>query len=236
MFYKTLYIKVVLRFYTESMAQLSIQLSSRDSFGKGSAKKLRKEGYVPCVISSSKGDVVHASLKANVISKLVESPNFFSNVLEATVEGGKKPIKVLPIKVDFHPVSGSALHVDFVEVSGSKVEVKVPVSVVGTDKAPGLKKGGKLNFVRYHVPLFCKVDSIPTKVEVNISSFGIGRSIFLSNVSLPTGCEMVHDCLILSIIGRGRKEKAEEEQVAAASAAASSASSTSTSAKATATK
>jgi large subunit ribosomal protein L25 len=198
-----------------------LDLVSRTRFGKGDAKKLRKEGFIPCVISSSEFSSVSVSVQKKVVDKLVQNPAFFATVFEGeiSIEGKNKKVKFLPKNVDFHPVSSGVLHIDFIHADKNTVVVDVPVKIVGADKCAGLKKGGKLNLVKYHVPLECDIKSIPEKVEINISNFGIGRSFFLSKLELPKGAKMAYDCLILSITGRGRKEKEEAEAAAVAATA-----------------
>jgi large subunit ribosomal protein L25 len=195
------------------MLPLNIDFKERANFGKGGAKKLRKEGEVPCVVSSNKFGPISLSLPKSLVDKMVQSSRFLAHIFEANlkIEGKSKSIKLIPIKVDFHPVNASVLHIDFKHVAEKTVVAQVPVKIIGADKSPGLKRGGKLNLVRYHVPLKCNIDKIPENVSVNISKFGVGRSFFLSNVKFEKGIEMAYDCLILSITGRGRKDKAEGE-------------------------
>jgi large subunit ribosomal protein L25 len=196
------------------MLPLNIEFKARAGFGKGSAKKLRKEGEVPCAISSTKLGAIHVSLSKKIVDKMVQSSRFFAEVIDVSVivNGKSESIKIIPLNVNFHPVNGSVLHIDFNHITSNIVVAEVPVKIIGADKAPGLKRGGKLNLVRYHVPLKCEINKIPEKVEVNISTFGVGRSYFLSNIKFDKGVEMAYDCLILSITGRGKKDKAEEAQ------------------------
>jgi large subunit ribosomal protein L25 len=203
------------------MLPLNVEFKARASFGKGSAKKIRKEGEVPCVMSSVKFGATSVALSKKIADKMVQSSRFFAEIhnVKVNINGKNEAIKIIPLSVDFHPVNNSILHIDFNHVIGDEVIALVPVKIVGADKAPGLKKGGKLNLVRYHVPLKCKIESIPQNVEVNISTFGVGRSIFLSSVKFEKDVQMAYDCLILSITGRGKKEKAEDEAQAAQAAA-----------------
>jgi large subunit ribosomal protein L25 len=163
------------------------------------------------VISSVKLGPISVSLPRKTVEKLVQNSRFFALIHEVEVEVNTKveKIKVIPIGIDFHPVNNSVLHVDFAHVLGDTVMAQVPVKIVGADKSPGLKKGGKLNLVKYHVPLKCDTNNIPEAVEVNVASFGVGRSLFLSSIKLQAGAEMAYDCLVLSITGRGKKDKAE---------------------------
>jgi large subunit ribosomal protein L25 len=196
------------------MLPLKVEFEARKSFGKGSAKKLRKDGGVPCAISSTEFGAIHVSLSKKIVDKMVQSSRFFAEVLDVNldVNGKKEAMKIVPLNIDFHPVNGSVLHIDFNHITSNTFVADVPIKIIGADKAPGLKKGGKLNLVRYHVPLKCELGKVPQNVEVNISTFGVGRSYFLSNIKFDKGVEMAYDCLILSITGRGKKDKAEEAE------------------------
>jgi len=188
-----------------------LTLQTRKDFGKKSAHKLRKEGKTPCTVTSNEVGALHYSMDSKQLERLTKHSNFFAKVISITaeVEGKKKNLQILPSKVDFHPVNEEILHVDFLHITSKEVEVKVPVKIIGADKAPGLKKGGKLNLVRYHLPLKAGINSIPELIEINIASFGIGKSLFLSNLVLPKGVKPAYDCLVLSITGRGKKDKEE---------------------------
>lgn len=188
-----------------------LTLNTRKDFGKKSAHKLRKEGKTPCTVTSNELGALHYSLDSKQILRLTKHANFFANLISisAEVAGKKKSLQILPSKIDFHPVNEEILHIDFLHITSKEVQVQVPVKIVGADKAPGLKKGGKLNLVRYHLPLKAELKSIPEVIEINIATFGIGKSLFLSNLILPKGVKIAYDCLVLSITGRGKKEKDE---------------------------
>lgn len=194
-----------------------LELNKRVDFGKKSAHKLRKLGNIPCTITSNEIGALHYYVKQAVMKKLTKSASFFATIINVVVdiEGKQKKLSIIPTKIDFHPVEDFILHIDFLHVTSNEVLVKVPVKLLGLDKAPGLKKGGKLNLVRYHLPLKASVSSVPKNIEINISTFGIGKSLFLSNLILPKGVKMAHDCLILSITGRGKKDKDPEVAPAA---------------------
>jgi large subunit ribosomal protein L25 len=200
-------------------------LSQRSDFGKRNAKKIRKNGGVPCIITSSSYGAISVLIEAGVVSKLVENNNFLAMTFDSKVKtaSGEQIIKIIPSKVDFHPVNGHVLHIDFLHITQDSLMVQVPVLIVGADKSAGLKRGGKLNLVRYHLPLICSLGSVPRQIEVNVSSFGIGRSVFLSSIALPNGVKMAYDCLVLSVTGRGKKEKGEDEAAAASAASAAAA-------------
>lgn len=188
-----------------------LEFNVRSEFGKKSAHKLRKEGKVPCTVTSNTEGALHYFIEAKEAEKLTKCNNFFAKPIKIStlVKGKKATLEIIPVKIDFHPVNDTILHIDFSHITSEEISLLVPVKIIGADKASGLKKGGKLNLVKYHLPLKSDVKSIPKEIEINISTFGIGKSLFLSNLVLPKNVKMQYDCLILSITGRGKKEKDE---------------------------
>jgi large subunit ribosomal protein L25 len=52
----------------------------------------------------------------------------------------------------------------------------------------GLRRGGILNIVRHEIELDCAVDTIPSRLSVDLSGLDIGDSVHISAVALPEGC------------------------------------------------
>jgi large subunit ribosomal protein L25 len=201
------------------------EIEKRETFGKRSARKTLQAGFIPATLTSSTLGPIHFSIKTKIMEKMIKSPAFFATALEIdiskfTSKENTGNIKILPKFIDFHPVNDYPIHIDFIHIQKETAILLIPIEITGADKASGLKKGGKLNIARYHVLLECDLSNIPEKIEINISGFGIGRSVFLSKIDLPKGCRLVKDYLILSIIGRGRKEKEEEAAAPTAAVAA----------------
>ena len=67
------------------------------------------------------------------------------------------------------------------------VTVDIPVQFLNEEDCAGLKEGGTLNVVRYTVEVNCPANSIPEHFEVDLTPFGIGDSVNISNVALPEG-------------------------------------------------
>ena len=189
-----------------------LELQERTEFGKGSAKKLRKNGFTPVVVSSVELGSVCASISSKVLFKLIENPSFLNTLFQVQV--GNKKIDVVAKKVEFDPLTSKPIHVDFIHNSTKTVVVPVPIKILGMDVSVGLKRGGKMNVISYSIPISASTNKIPPFIEVDISKFGIGRSIFAAALKLPDGCSLVKDCLVLSIIGRGKQDKGEEASAA----------------------
>ena len=91
-------------------------------------------------------------------------------------------------------LNGLPIHVDFMRVSArQKVEVFVPVAFLNADESKGLKMGGTLVEVRPEVELRVPANAIPDHIEVDLTEFGIGDVINISDVELPAGTKPTID-------------------------------------------
>jgi len=62
------------------------------------------------------------------------------------------------------------------------------VTFVNHEMSIGLRRGGILNIVRHEIELDCAVDTIPSRLSVDLSGLDIGDSVHISAVALPAGC------------------------------------------------
>lgn len=169
------------------MSEIStLGASARDRAGKGSARAARREGLVPAVIYGDKQDPISINLTLRELEKLLTKPGFFSHLLDVDVAGTKH--RVLPRDLQQHPVTDKPLHVDFLRVSASsELTVDVPVEFDNEEASPGLRRGGVLNVVRHSVEVYCRADSIPEKITIDLTGLQIGDSVHISAVTLPDG-------------------------------------------------
>ncbi len=191
---------------------VALQAKTRDEFGTGPARTLRKEGWVPIVIYGKNKETVSLSVEEKEITKLYRKPRFISSVIE--ISAGSKKYKVLPKEVQLHPTTELVRHADFVFLEDKIQKAEIPILFEGKDKAPGVKKGGFFNIVRRTVKIYCPVSSIPREIIVDVGNMQIGRSLRASKISLPEGCSLVAktDFIVASIVGRAGKDSDEETQ------------------------
>lgn len=191
----------------------------RSDFGKGAAKKLRKSGFLPAVVLLKEFGSVSVSICSSQMTKLISDYSFKNTVFDAVISpiGDKeRKCKIIVSSIDFDPVTSKPMHIDFTEADGDSVIVPVPLKIVGKDVSPGVKRGGKINVVSYSILLNCPIGSVPKFIEIDISKFGIGRSLFASSIALKDGITLSRDCLVLSIIGRGKQDKEDTSDATAA--------------------
>ncbi len=161
------------------MKTVSLSGSPRENVGKKDAKRLRKQGMVPCVAYGGK-EQVHFYLDERDFLKLLFTPE--SNIIKIII-GDNKEIDTLLQDVQYHPVSDKVLHADFIEFSTDKpVKTSIPVNAIGT--APGVLKGGSMKVLMRRLAVMAIVTDIPNYIEVDISKMEIGDTVMVKDLKL----------------------------------------------------
>ncbi|RYE09573.1 MAG: 50S ribosomal protein L25/general stress protein Ctc [Hyphomicrobiales bacterium] len=159
---------------------------ARSGVGKGAARALRREGWIPAVIYGDKKDPLPISISYNEAMKSIYAGGFLSHVINVEVDGTAH--RVIPRDYQLDVVKDKALHVDFLRVGpNTKLNVSVAVHFVNQEESPGIKKGGVLNIVHHTLDLVCPASSIPEAITIDLTGKEVGDSIHLSSIDLPKG-------------------------------------------------
>ena len=111
------------------MSTETIKAETRTEFGKGAARRIRRENKIPAVIYGHGNDPVHLTMPGHETMMAIKHGGA-NAVLEIEVDGTTQLALTKAVQVD--PVRRVLEHVDFVAVKrGEKVTVDVPVVVVG---------------------------------------------------------------------------------------------------------
>ncbi len=171
---------------------ISISAETRDRAGKGVARAQRRAGRVPAVIYGNKQEPIMISLEGREVKKLIQSPQFFTQIFEVGVGGERH--QVLARDLQLHPVTDQPLHVDFLRFNeNTRIALSIPVVFENEEDSPGLKRGGVLNIVRREVELLCSPLNIPGELAFNLEGLEIGDSLHISAIDLPEGVATTTD-------------------------------------------
>jgi large subunit ribosomal protein L25 len=190
--------------------EVKIAAETRDEFGKGAARRSRREGKVPAVLYGHGTDTRHLSLPGHDLMLALKTPNVLIR-LEGLKSGGEI---ALPKAVQRDPVKGFIEHVDLVLVRrGEKVTVEVPVRVTG-EIAPG---DGLLDQQLVQVSVEAEATHIPQAIEVDVEGMEVGTAVHAGDLTLPRGVtlQVEPETLILHVIARQAEEEPEEAAEAA---------------------
>ena len=159
----------------------------RTGTGKGAARQARRDGMVPGIVFGGDTDPTPINLPFNKLLKMLRAGRFKSTLFNMKIEG-YEDVRVICRDVQRHIVKDLPTHVDFMRLKrATKINLFIPVEVVGEDVSPELKKGGVLTLVRPEVELIVTAGDIPNNITIDVSEVEIGDSVTISSVKLPSG-------------------------------------------------
>jgi large subunit ribosomal protein L25 len=185
--------------------EVHIAAQARDEFGKGAARRIRREGLVPAVLYGHGTETRHLTLPGHQLMLALKTPNVL-----LYLEGlGKGSEIALPKAVQRDPIKNVLEHVDLILVRrGEKVTVEIPIRVIG-EIAPG---DAMLDQQLVQIPLEAEATNIPQGIDVDVEGMEIGSAVHASDLKLPRGVSLQVDpeTLVLHVVAR-QTEAPEEE-------------------------
>ncbi|OAH14124.1 50S ribosomal protein L25/general stress protein Ctc [Streptomyces jeddahensis] len=196
------------------MSEVKITAATRTEFGKGAARRIRRDNKVPGVLYGHGSDPLHLTLPGHDLLLALRTPN----VLISLDIDGKTSELAIPKAVQRDPLKGFLEHVDLLLVKrGEKVSVEIPVQTEG-ELAPG---GNLLEHVLNALPVEAEATHIPESVSVSIEGLEAGASVLAKDITLPNGVTLAvdEDAVVLQVLAAQAEEApegAEEEGAEAA--------------------
>jgi len=184
--------------------EVRITAEPRTEFGKGAARRVRRERKVPAVLYGHGTPPRHISLPGHDLMLALKTPNV---LLSLDLDGGSE--LALPKDVQRDPVKGFLEHVDLILVRrGEKVVVEVPVVVTGQPTSDGL-----LDTSLTALPVEAEATHIPTEFTVDVEGLGVGDAVHARDVDLPAGVTLAvdGDAVVLHVMAAPSAEEVEAE-------------------------
>ncbi len=164
----------------------------RAATGTGSARKTRRDGWIPGILYGGGAEPAAIQLKANEINKAYVRGRLRPQLAKIDVPGEDGQQPVIPRDVQIHPVKGMPIHIDFLRVDdNTRIDVEIPVRFINEEESPGLKRGGVLNVVRHVIDVYAPATSIPDHFDVDVGELDIGDAAHVSVIALPAGVTLV---------------------------------------------
>jgi large subunit ribosomal protein L25 len=183
-----------------------IKAEARTEFGKGAARRIRREDKVPAVIYGHGNDPIHVTLPGHDTMMALKHGGA-NALLELDIEG--KTQLALTKQVQIDPIKRHLEHVDFVAVvKGEKVTVEVPVHLNGEAARETLVVTENAT-----IQLEAEATHIPEYIEVDIEGAVAGTQILASDLTLPSGSTLLLDpeTLIVNITEMQSQEALDAE-------------------------
>lgn len=167
---------------------MKLHTLKRAAGAKGAINKLRREGYIPCVLYAR--EKAGETLAVNAVEfqshmRQVKSGHLPTTVFTLVDELGQKR-NVLVKEIQYNPVNYAVVHLDFLElVKGHKINVKVPIECTGQVDCVGVKLGGVLRQVIRHALVRCLAQDLPSHFELDVKQLGLRQSKRIKDLQIP---------------------------------------------------
>ncbi|MFI6037610.1 50S ribosomal protein L25/general stress protein Ctc [Streptomyces sp. NPDC051315] len=196
------------------MSEVKLAAETRTEFGKGAARRIRRDNKVPGVLYGHGSDPLHLTLPGHELLLALRTPN----VLISLDIDGKSTELAIPKAVQRDPLKGFLEHVDLQLVQrGETVTVEIPVQTEG-ELAAG---GNLLEHVLNALPVEAEATHIPEAVTVSVEGLSAGASIHAKDITLPKGVTLAvdEDAVVLQVLAAQAEEAPEGGEAAGEEAA-----------------
>ena len=174
------------------MSSEKIVAEKRTEFGKGAARRIRRENKIPAVVYGHGADPIHLTLPGHATMMALKHHGA-NALLELDIDGKKQLALTKQVQVD--PIRRVIEHIDFVAVKkGEKVTVDVPVHLVGDAAADTLVVTDNTT-----VQVEAEATHIPETIEVDIEGAEAGTQILAGQITLPKGTSLLSDPELLVV-------------------------------------
>ena len=183
---------------------LKLVAEKRTQFGKGAARKIRRDHKIPAVMYGHGAEPVHITLPGHDTMMALKTANA---LLTIVVDGDEQMALAKDVQRD--PIKPVIEHVDLVIVrKGEKVTVDVPVHLEG-EAAPETV----VTLDAQTLQLEVEATHIPENLVVSVEGLEAGTQIKAADVELPRGATLVVDeeTLVVNVTQQISQEELESE-------------------------
>jgi large subunit ribosomal protein L25 len=173
----------------------------RDTRGKNENRRLRVAGKIPVVVYGGGSESLAAAAELRDLAAVLRTDSGVNSVFSLDIPGVGINDVIFQAR-QIHPITGRLVHADLRRFSkGEKIEMTVPVVLVGTAK--GLEvEGAVLSQAMREVKVLCEPANTPDSIEVDVSDLDAGHSLHISDLKVGAGMEIMEDAeaVVASIV------------------------------------
>ncbi|HVF28259.1 MAG TPA: 50S ribosomal protein L25 [Pyrinomonadaceae bacterium] len=187
--------------------QITVRAERREGRGKNDSRRLRSRGMVPLTVYGGEGEAVSAAAPLKELAAILRSDTGHNTIFTLDVEGvGANDVLFLDRQLD--PLRGRLIHADLRRlVSGEKVEITVPVHLIG-EPAGMREEGGILEQVLREVDISCSPRDIPDAINIDVSHLGLHDVVHVSDIPADENIEILTDPeTVVATVGVIREEE-----------------------------
>jgi len=166
------------------MPDITLATEPRTTLGSRPSGRLRKEGKVPAVVYGLGTDTVSVTVPARELQHILSGESGANTLISLDVDG--ESVLTLARQIHRHPTRGELVHVDFIRISRDvAVSAEIPIHLLG--EATGVKDGGLLEQLLFHLTVEAMPGNIPVSIEMDVTELAIGDQLRVEDIALPEG-------------------------------------------------
>ncbi|MCZ6678203.1 MAG: 50S ribosomal protein L25 [Candidatus Poribacteria bacterium] len=192
------------------MQQAKLEAQKREVFGKGAARALRRAGQIPAVLYGRQQEVTPLQLDGQRFQRFLRSHGENALIDLEVADQGTENVMIKEVQRD--AVDHHLLHTDFMRVSLLEpVTSAISFTLVGS--APGAQEGGVLEFPHRELAVHCLPTLLPEEIEIDISNLQVNDFIYVGDVSVAEGIEILDDPHTAIVLVSPPRVEAELEEI-----------------------
>jgi large subunit ribosomal protein L25 len=167
------------------MSEVQLSAESGRPTGSRPSGRLREEGRIPAVVYGHGISPLSVSISRRDLRAALHTDAGSNAVINLAV-GSDEHLTIVK-DLQRHPVRNEVIHVDFLVVNRNEiVTVDAPIVLTGDSKAVH-DASGTIDQQLFTLSVNSTPGNIPNEITVDVSGLGIGDSIRVGDLQLPTG-------------------------------------------------
>jgi large subunit ribosomal protein L25 len=156
-------------------------------------------------------DTVAITVPARDLQHILAGEAGANTLINLDVDGNR--VLTLARQIHRHPTRGELVHVDFVRIDRDvAVSAEIPIHLLG--EAEGVKDGGLLEQLMFHLTVEAMPGNIPVALEIDVSALAIGDQLRVDDMQLPDGVstQVESDTVVVQVAAPRVAVEAEGEE------------------------
>ncbi len=186
-----------------------LEVQSREDRKSNAMKRLRKSGFVPCVLYGLKQESRSLMMHKDTLNAFLRE-----GTRMAELKMGDLVQSALLKAVQYDYLGENVLHADFFRVDlAETLKIRIPIKFSGM--ARGQAAGGLVEQKVSRLEVECLPGNIPEEISISLLDLDVGQSIHLREVTLPEGvkCSLDPDTVLVTVSLAEVEEEEEKEVV-----------------------
>ncbi len=178
-----------------------VKVEKREGRGTNHSRRLRREGKIPANVYGGGEDNVAITASLKDLAAILRSDSGANTLFTLDIDGlGESRVIFQERLID--PVTGRLLHADLRRLAkGEKIEITVPVHIVGNPKGVR-EEGGLLEQQMREITVKCTPSNIPESIDVDVEELEANESISISEIKVDDEIEIMEspESVVASVV------------------------------------